>query len=351
MLPLKEEMLISVTTAGESQPILNSFCPDIFFTREYGRVEESRGAGEWLLLSGQDGRWQLPLLRRNIQDDLWDAASPYGYAGIYAEPNLTVVDRSRIEVEALDWLKRSGCVAIFLRRSPLVAQGTLPTQCERVVSEHSVQCVDVQRPEASLWDLMEGRSRTAVRKAQKLGLFGKVISADDEQLNAFRSRLARFKELYDETMARVGAASAYHFPEAYYESLGVNLPHALKMAEVRTESGDLVAAALVLHHGENSHYHLSGSVPEFARMGVNNLLVWEIMRDSHRSGARTLMLGGGLRGEDALYRFKKSFGGEKQNYATDGFIVNHEAYISLLTGREQTEDSHYFPAYRNEESQ
>jgi hypothetical protein len=65
-------------------------------------------------------------------------------------------------------------------------------------------------------------------------------------------------------------------------------------------------------------------------------------------------LGGGLRAEDNLFRFKRSFGGRRTQFWTGAVVVDERAYDRLVErravvcGRSPGElmGTGYFPAYR-----
>ena len=58
---------------------------------------------------------------------------------------------------------------------------------------------------------------------------------------------------------------------------------------------------------------------------------------------RKLILGGGLKDEDSLYRFKKKISTRSYDYTIFKNVINQEAYDKINSG---SEGSSRFPAHR-----
>ena len=63
--------------------------PDVYFSQGYGRAAGIADGGEWVLLEGLDGAWQMPLIVRTLGNGTRDAISPYGYSGLYSSRSLS----------------------------------------------------------------------------------------------------------------------------------------------------------------------------------------------------------------------------------------------------------------------
>jgi hypothetical protein len=109
-----------------------------------------------------------------------------------------------------------------------------------------------------------------------------------------------------------------------------------------------------MRHEHLLHYHLSGSNPDDARMGTNNLMIWTATKFAVERGLRQFHLGGGLARHDGLFHFKHTFGGRELGYDVSGLIIDHELYQTLTEDQAQKcgirADEllrpNYFPAYR-----
>lgn len=321
----------------------------MYFTQGYGRAEEATSGGPWWLLEGFDGQWQLPMVLRNTKGVI-DAASPYGYSGIYAE-GLSQADAATAWEAARAVLMDMEVVSLFVRQSPLVSQAPVAEDARPIVRSHLTRCVEIGAPEA-MWTAMEGRCRTSIRKAAKSGLTSALRPAEMSDLTS----QSPFRRLYEGTMRRREARDLYSFPDEYYVQLLDGLRNKLLLGEVRSEGGDVVACSLFMRHGPFLHYHLSGSTAEAGRSGATNLLIWEACKYAAEVGLRRFHLGGGVANGDSLYKFKRSFGGDDLAYSAFGIVVNPSAYASATEQRAQAlgrsmdelEQSPSFPAYRVE---
>jgi hypothetical protein len=315
--------------------------PDVYFTPGYGSAARPSDYERWMMIQRYDGQWQVPLVLRRMPAGALDAASPYGYAGVYASPLLSEADRTRAWAETMEELRELGVVSVFLRHSPLVPQAPDHAGAVIMVDRHPTVMVQIQSPEA-MWDALLGRCRTAIRKANAAGVTASVREAVPADLLAGSD----FRTLYEQTMGRRGAAASYLFDDGYYSRLAAALGPDLLVAEARAANGKALSACLLMQHSRFLHYHLSGSSADGLQVGANNLMLWESCLFARGRGVEVFHLGGGLTADDSLYRFKSSFGGTRGVFRATGIIVDPGAYRLLSHARDELEGAAYFPAYR-----
>lgn len=345
-------MKISIASSESPWSLPDELCPDIYFTPGYGLAAASTRNGEWQCVHW-DGDIMVPYVVTDVVGEYRDAASPYGYSGIHIASGCTAGDLAEFWQAARDHWRSLGLVAMFFRLSPLdepSARRFATLDGVRLTRRGDTVTVPTGAGPDAVWSAMEGRSRTAVRKARRLGMVASLRPVAAEDLVPS----APFRRLYESTMKRVGSGSGYLFPDSYYETLRAGLGAGLMVAEVRGSCGDTVAAALVLAHADRAHYHLAGSDPAGARDGANNLLLWTILEWAAESGRSAVHLGGGIGAEDSLFQFKRSFGGIRTPFQTGALVIDPSAY-GLLTERRAEELAltptdliarDYFPAYR-----
>ncbi|MFK3980862.1 GNAT family N-acetyltransferase [Micromonospora sp. NPDC050397] len=344
----------AVVGADTARPLVDPYCPDVYHTSGYGTAAASTEPGTWQLAYVAD-RILLPYVVRRLDDGTGaaDAVSPYGYSGIHVDPATAPGELARFWDRAVAHWRDQGLVTLFLRFSPLDPASVAAVRqlgTVELTRRADTITVPVNQGGTAIWAGMEGRSRTAVRKARNAGLEGGIRAADLDDLVAG----SPFRELYEQTMNRVGSAPGYHFPDGYYRRLRDGLGKALLIAEVRDPAGTVVASSLVLHHRDRVHYHLAGSDQRAVRDGANNLLLWTILDWAARSGASVVHLGGGVRADDGLFQFKRSFGGIRTPFWTGAVVLDDARYASLLAAHARTlgrtvdelRDSGYFPGYR-----
>lgn len=323
--------------------------PDVYFTPGYGRAASVADGGEWVLLEAFDGAWQVPLIVRTLLDGAKDAISPYGYSGVYASPLLSAEQIRQAWAATVSRLRELGVISVLLRHSPLVHQAPDLPGLAWIVSGHPTIVLEPVDTD-SAWSGLDKHCRNKVRKALKNGYAGEVRPAEAQDL----APGSDFRRLYDQTMTRLDATALYAFSDDYYTRLFDGLGPTLFFAQVRDQMGFVVSSNLLIRHGDRLHSHLSGSKPQDARMGSNNLMKWTAAEFAIDHGLRQFHLGGGLDARDSLFKFKASFGGRELEYAVSGLIIDQEAYQAQVERRAKECDTsaaallgaNFFPAYR-----
>jgi lipid II:glycine glycyltransferase (peptidoglycan interpeptide bridge formation enzyme) len=157
-------------------------------------------------------------------------------------------------------------------------------------------------------------------------------------------------------MDRNLAAARWYFPDDYFANCVAELgPQrtSLFFAQV----GDQLASAYFLMHAfGTAYYHFGASNEDYFQYRPNDLLMLETALWAHRAGYRRYHLGGGVTSspDDALFRFKSSFGKCTAPLYTYFRIHNHESYEQLASLKRQHEIavhgcesvSNFVPAYR-----
>lgn len=323
--------------------------PDVYFEVGYGRAAAVAERARWDEVVLADGRWRMPLLLRELPSGRLDAASPYGYSGVYAHPSLTAAEVDGLWDQTRAELARRGIVSVFVRTSPLVPQAPAPAGAVTVVAGHDTFYVPTRGRQAN-WDAYQGRARTSVRKCQKLGLVPTIAPATADDL----ADGSDFRDLYEQTMGKVSATDFYHFGDDYYAALLDGLGERLLLGVVRDEQGAAQAAALFMRGPEHLHYHLSGSTRDGMRAGATTMLLDAAIGLANDAGLQGVELGGGVRAGDGLEKFKASFGGEVRVFTAYGLVADDDAFEAELAASaarqgvavDELRAPGFFPAYR-----
>lgn len=322
--------------------------PDVYFSEGYGRAEQAAGSGEWLDLQDFGGLWRMPVHLREA-DGLIDAISPYGYAGLFASPRLSGRDIQSAWNDATKLLVSRGASTLVLRQTPLLPDRVPRAGRLTIVKGHPTVCLDTTNAQA-IWEGMEGRCRTSVRKAQRRGYEASVRPVREADLLPG----SPFRRLYEDAMERRSAAKRYFFPDDYYRILLDELGQRLLIVEVSAPQGGIAAASLLMRHGRTLHYHLSGADVAAGRDGATNLGLWEAANWAAGREMRRFHLGGGVGPDDSLFKFKRSLGGRILGFAVYGFVLDADLYrqsivegaVALRRSPESLEHSSHFPPFR-----
>lgn len=316
----------------------------VFGSRGFARAQEELGAGEArLLVCEADGaRLVYPLLLRPLPDDLpkpkgarWDSASP-PFTGPLAAPD--GADRDGWAEEIAAALAEEGVVAEFAHLHPWRARAELVGGGE---FDREIVWVDVTLDEERLWrDSYSRACRKNVKRAQREGVV--VRPARDE------GDIAEFHRIYIATMERNRALPSYFFELDYFLAIWRELPDNARYALAEHE-GKVVAATLYLHDDADVYSYLGGADHAYQRLRPTNAVVDDTIRWAREQGKRRLVLGGGYRPGDGIFRFKASFSPERAELRLAKRVHMPGAYEELVAAwraRHGAEPSGYFPLYR-----
>jgi hypothetical protein len=325
--------------------LVDASAADVYYRAGYCRAYEAAGHGRSVAVVTDGAVFPLLLRPLPFGEEGFDAATPYGYGGVLPRGRDTSVTGTvpAHEVRQLrDWCVTAGVVNCLLRLHPLLGG---PRQLAGAdtpdldIREHGpTTAIDLSRLEdGRLEGMSKGRKAdlTIARRELEIAWGGE-------------DALERFREVYDDTMGRVGAGEFYLFPAEYYRALRAGLADRLGVA-LALQDGEAVGGALFLAGPRFAHYHLSGTTGAGRELKAGTLLVHSGAEWARERGCELLHLGGGTAGADNLFAFKKSFGGETYAYAFATLVADRERYDALVARRAEDPEPprrEFFPAYR-----
>ena len=314
--------------------------PDVYYRPGYCGAYEAAGHGRAVAVATDGALFPLLLRPLPFGEDGLDAVTPYGYGGVLTEPGASADLR-----QLRDWCATNGVVSCLLRLHPLLGgPGQLsPTDEPSVeIREHGpTTALDPRRvdPDSGrLEGLSKGRKADLTIARREL----RLAWGNDE------ATLEQFREIYDRTMARLGAGEFYVFPPEYYRSLAAGLGERIAVA-LALRGDDVVGGAIFLADRRFAHYHLSGTTEAGRELKAGTLLVHAGAEWARERGCELLHLGGGTSGADSLFAFKKSFGGGTYTYAFATLVGDRGRYDELVARRAEEDEPPrpgFFPAYR-----
>jgi hypothetical protein len=164
--------------------------------------------------------------------------------------------------------------------------------------------VDLRGGEEAVWKRMEGRARTAVRKAEKAGLTVREGSVDS---------LDSYYDLHVATYSRTGVRP---HPKAYFELLWRTFAPGGELVPLFAEQdGEPVAAQVFASYKGAGWYWTAASSELGMRMAAPNLLQWHGIKRMLERGDEWYETGTAYLGPErdksrAISDFKRSMGGE-----------------------------------------
>ena len=313
--------------------------PDIYYLPAYGATAELIDDGTWECAVAEGGRFVFPYIRRSIPIGTgeWDLVSPYGYGGPVAPDD---ADRSRFREHFLADARRRGCIAEFLRTNPFdIADPEAAGLHVDRWRPHTTFTIDLVDGVDAYWQQCEGRHRTAVRKSVKSG-----VTVRRSDAASLPDSTSDFRQLYRDTMDRVGASSRLKLPDEYFSLLVSGLSGELAVVEAADQDG-VMASAVFMSWGGRFHYHLSGSSIQGMRVGATNAILDYAVREMVPQGG-VLHLGGGVGDGDGLEKFKRSIANRETTVFMCSTVVDQSRYTELVQEFGADPESSYFPAYR-----
>lgn len=197
--------------------------------------------------------------------------------------------------------------AVRIRTSPLAParrrSGAEPAPLLGAAAESSLTWLsDLSAGPDASWNSLQGRARTSIRKAEKVGVTVRTATADD---------LDAYYRLHVDNYGRTGTRP---HARAYFEAIWRDvLPTGRCVVLMAELDGVVVAAQNFAMHKEGAWYWTGAASDAGLRSGANALLQWRGMCVAHKRGVRWFDHGeafpeatGKLRG---LSDFKRSFGG------------------------------------------
>lgn len=326
---------------------------DVYFSKNYGQLCEEIDGGicKEYLFSCEYGKIYSLFILKQIDyliegEQYYDIHTPYGYGG----PIILECTEEKKLIQEFEkafslYCKDNKIISEFVRFHPIVQNGKIFSTIYNVTFNRKTVLLDLTDDEI-FYRQISSKCRNMIRKSEKLGV--RIVL--DEELTT----IARFQELYYLTMKKNSANNIYFFSEKYFSSLKYNLKdNAFILNAILDDK--IIASAIFLYYGDNMHYHLAATDPDFYSYASGNLLLWEAIKEGQRRELKSLHLGGGTTSdeEDHLLKYKKSFGNTEKNikeFYIGKKIYNLEIYQrlvekhNLITGMSEKKD--FFPQYR-----
>lgn len=269
----------------------------------------------WLLATAPDGAYLggLPLIRQRKFSMIRFLSMPYGtYGGL-----ISANDDETVETEMLKELKK-----VFAKSRSLSFTCAPPpggTPCSEdllhalgkpIVLEMSTHILELEGDFESVWKGYQKRNRAVIRKAIEAGTDVSVVSGP--------KAATTLHGLY----ARQARSWGDHKPYKYrlLEGCATYEGRAFTQLWQAVIDGVVHSSLLSFYNDREVFPWLMGSTPECRRLGVNNYLVSEMIRDACNRGLERVNLGGSM-GNPGIEHFKEALGGVRTpvyHYVWDG---------------------------------
>ena len=288
----------------------------LFQSPAWAEVKTGEGWRAWALaaVEGSEIRAALVALERRIAPGLgaiWYV--PRGPVADFASGEGREAAARLLDALALRARARRG---LSIRVSPDVPEGTWPEGWIEGLGfaaapgppwlHRATFRVDLAREEAAILSSMEGRTRSAIRKASAAGV---IIDGENtvECFATFHRMLAATAERNAFPLVSSGRMGGL-WERSSAQGWG-------RVFLSRSPDGEPLTGAFVLAPGRRCHYLFGASLPACRRLHPNELLHWEVIRWARARGCAAYDLQGvaGKVGPEhplwGNYLFKRGFGG------------------------------------------
>jgi serine/alanine adding enzyme len=316
----------------------------------FARSQERAGIATHRLLVAEDGnaRVAYPLQLRPLADlpfstelasGAWDSASP-PFTGPLASADVGAA-AGPLADRIAGLLADEGVVCEFAHLHPWNARPELVGGAE---ADREIVWVDATLDPERLWrDSYSKACRKNVRRAESEGVTVREARGAAD--------IAAFHRIYIQTMERNEAHESYFFDEAYFQAVFEEMPGSARFALAEHE-GRMIAATLYLHDSDDVYSYLGGADHEHQQLRPTNAVVHDTIRWARERGKRRLVLGGGYRPNDGIFRFKASFSPQRATLELARRVHLPDDFERLVAAwREHrgpgADPGAYFPAYRS----
>jgi hypothetical protein len=354
--------MIQTGTTHRSFQVISTSAPDqwrsylpashsVFGSVEFASIVEAYRRWRPLLFVFQPGPGAVayPLFLQALPDlpfpaaerDGWDLKSPE-YTGPVCLAGAAPASAPGFQQAFGEFCQALGVVTEFAHLHPWRAALPLLKQ-KGITFERQIVYVDLTLSEDEIW---EAHLTYACRK--------NILRARQRNVRVYPAQtledIQAFHRIYTETMQRNAAAPHYYFPLDYFLSFFTTMPdQALFM--LAEHEGQIIAGTLYLHDDEDVISYLGGADQAFQNFRPTNAIVFETIRWGMRHAKRRLILGGGYRPDDGIFRFKASFSALRASFRSYRCVHRADQFQSLCrawsaySGRDWG-GSDFFPPYR-----
>ncbi|WP_051237773.1 GNAT family N-acetyltransferase [Lacticigenium naphthae] len=159
-----------------------------------------------------------------------------------------------------------------------------------------------------------------------------------------------FLEIYYSTMDRNNADEYYYFKRSFFENIHKELKDHFFYTHIFMD-GTMIASGLILYDKVYAYAFLGGTREGFYECNSNVNVEIETIKRLKEKNISYYLLGGGHKGEDGIYQFKKKFAKNSDyDYYVGKKIHHNDVYKKMVKRRFKMNvdqvDTSFFPVYR-----
>jgi GNAT superfamily N-acetyltransferase len=313
-----------------------------FYLSGFIRAEGAfhKAEGKLLVFKTADGIAVYPVLAFSFVNE---GGITYDLRGqLYAGP-ISSADSPERHAELIRGLRSAmkeaasayGWVTDFCRLNPFTS--TPPSE-EDVSHISNHVYVDLTLGYERIWKGYEPAARRNVKGANRSAAEMRPLLNETEYLS--------FGELYQRRMNELRASPRYRYGREYFRALYRDLSDYSLVVGAFVE-GQLVAGSFNLKGNGRLLSHLLAVDPTYRHFKLGTGLLDLAIRLAIQQGCKIYLLGGGVRGEDKVFAYKKSLTQDMLSQVRLDIILDKERYQRLSARYcTQKQATDFFPPYR-----
>jgi len=308
----------------------------IYFTENYLKIIADNDKSEYKILKiilKDSSEIYLPFLIKEINKNIYEAYSAYGYGGFYSNNYNNEVLKLELKSnweELKNFMKDNNIIDLFLRNSPfLLNHDFVPEKFNELNRTTFIRKLKPYNNLEEFTKNTKGKLRRSINCAVKNGVKVEFRRYGDLEKN----ELSDFYRIYIEAMKHNEADDYYFFKieffKKHFDLFKDNCELALGMEK---GSNKIIGGSIfLLDDLRLVHWHFSAFNRDYSKYQIMYLLLAEAILRYANLGENMLHLGGGIsiEGNDGLSKFKSKFATNKLNFYISKIIFDKEKYYKL----------------------
>lgn len=308
----------------------------IYFKKHYLEIIADNDKAEYKILKIilKDGsEIYLPFLIKEIDKNIYEAYSVYGYGGFYSNnhnSNILKLELKNNWTEFENFIKGNNIINLFLRNSPFLSNHDFVP--EKFNEFNRITFIRKLKHYNNLRDFTKNakqKLRWSINYAVKNGLKVEFRKYD----NLEKDELLDFYRIYTKTMNYRDADEYYLFKLEFFKKHFFLLKNNCELALIMEKGSNKIVGGSIFLLDDLGlvHYHFSGHNRDYSRYQPMELLLSEAISRYGNLGKDMLHLGGGISidNSDGLSKFKSKFATNKLNFYISKIIFDKEKYFKL----------------------
>ena len=252
-------------------------------------------------------------------EEFYDITSLYGRGGIVTNiKNDNILNNFFNEFNTYCIKKK--IVTSFERFHPIIKNHQFIQQKTKVVDVGNFSYINLETNIENIKNNFADGHKKSIKKAQKNHIkifFEKNLTHLDDFIN-----------IYTTSMDQKNANKFYYFNKKFYNNLDNFLKNNYTFFYA-VYKNKIISCELILHNKFYSHSYLGSTINEYKHLCSNHLLKYEIIKYCKNQKNKFFLLGGGIKANDGIYKYKSGFSSNNCKSFVGKTIFDEKKYCDI----------------------